>query len=397
VPPERVDQTIAVKPSSCQGCGAALTGDDPHPDRRQVIGLPQKIRAWVIEYLIHTLACCRCGRITKATVPDEAQWGFDPRLTALVALLSGVYHLSRRNVQAILGDLLGVNISLGSVVTCEQRTSAALAAPVAEAREYAKKQPVKYADETAWYEGISKKRIWLWVARVPLVTVFLIRAFRNSEVAKELLGDPSGVLVTDRWSAYMWWPIEQWQTCWSHHKRYFKGFEEAGGKAGRIGRALLDEERLLFQWWHRVRDGTLSRSTFREYVRGLRARVKRLLEQGTTCGHRKTEGVCRKLLAVEPAMWTFVRVKGVEPTNNCSERSLRPAVIWRKISYGTHSTLGSRYVERMMSATFTLRQQGRHVLGYLTAAVEGAIHFKPGPSILPAIPAKSGATVAAAA
>jgi transposase len=65
------------------------------------------------------------------------------------------------------------------------------------------------------------------------------------------------------------------------------------------------------------------------------------------------------LLAVEPALWTFVRVQGVEPTNNHIERLLRPAVLWRKRSFGSQSEAGCRWVERLLTVVQTRRLQGR--------------------------------------
>jgi transposase len=84
------------------------------------------------------------------------------------------------------------------------------------------------------------------------------------------------------------------------------------------------------------------------------------------CSCAKTAGTCQEILSVEPALWTFVRVEGIEPTNNAAERALRHAVCWRKTSYGTKSTAGSHFVENILSIVATCRQQGRNVLEYLT-------------------------------
>ena len=83
------------------------------------------------------------------------------------------------------------------------------------------------------------------------------------------------------------------------------------------------------------------------------------------------------------ALWTFVDVEGVEPTNNTAERALRHAVLWRRSSHGTHSEEGSRFVERMLTVRATLRAQGRNVLEYLTQAVDASLRGLPAPSLLP--------------
>ena len=382
-PPERVTETIPLKPVHCRGCGAALSDEDPDPYRHQVTAIP-KIEPLITEYQLHTLTCAHCQAVTRATLPEGVPAGaFDPRTVAIVSLLTGFYHLGRRQAAAAMWDLFGVTMSLGAVSSCERATSAALETPVAEAQAYVKKQPVKHADETSWYEGVTRKKVWLWVAFTQRVTVFLIRASRGTPIAKDLLGDAFGVLVTDRWCAYTWWPLRWRQLCWAHLKRHFQAFAEAGGKAGRIGRALLREEKRLFAWWHRVRDGTLQRSTFRAYVAPLKARVEALLRQGARCGHGKTEGTCRAILKLAPAMWTFVRLHGVSPTNNAAERAIRPGVLWRKICYGTHSEAGSRFVESMMTVACTLKQQGRNVVDYVTHSVESALRGEHSQSLLP--------------
>ncbi len=335
-PPEQVQKTIPVKPDHCKKCHGPLHGEDQNPLRHPVIDLPP-VQPVVTEYQLQALLCQACKIVTRAELPAGVPRGlFSPRVAAIVSLLTSFYHLGRRTASAAMEDLFGIRRSVGSVSNCEQVTSAALKEPGAEAHAYVKAQTVKHSDETSWYEGIGRKKAWLWTAFTEQVTVFLIRTGRGTAVAKELLGPVLGVLITDRWCAYAWWPTALRQICWAHLKRHFQAFVDWGGKAQPIGQALLDETHPLFTWWHRVRDGTLSRSSFQSYVAPLRKRVKTLLEQGAQCGHVKTMSMCREILTLEEAMWTFVRVPGVEPTNNAAERVIRAFVIWRKICFGTH-------------------------------------------------------------
>ena len=115
----------------------------------------------------------------------------------------------------------------------------------------------------------------------------------------------------------------------------------------------------------------------------LRQEVERLLEAGSGCGVPKTAGTCRDILKRREALWTFVQVEGVEPTNNTAERALRPGVLWRKGSFGTQSEEGSRFVETMMTVVATLKQQQRNVLEYLTEACEAVLRGEAAPSLLP--------------
>lgn len=126
LPPEEVDEVHELRPSACGKCRRPLRGDDPAPVRRQVTEIPELV-ALVREYRIHTVEC-PCGHHTRAEVPPEAQGCFGPRLSALVSLLSGGYRISKRNIQELLRDILGVDLALGSVSKLEARTSEILAA-----------------------------------------------------------------------------------------------------------------------------------------------------------------------------------------------------------------------------------------------------------------------------
>jgi len=130
--------------------------------------------------------------------------------------------------------------------------------------------------------------------------------------------------------------------------------------------------------------GALSRRLFRRYTTSLREDVLAVLEQERACGCGKTAATCRELLAVEPALWTFVRVEGVEPTNNRNERMLRLAVLWRKKSFGSQSEAGCRFVERLLTVVQTRRLQGRPVLDYLYDALLAHRTNLPPPQLLPA-------------
>jgi transposase len=383
IPVEEVDEVVVIKPAQCTHCQAPLSGDDPKPWRHQVIELPP-IKPVVTEYQWHQLACPACGETTRAPWPAGVPSGtYGPRVQATVALCTGAYRLSKRTTQQVMDEVFGVPLSVGTISPLEQATTAAVAAPVEAARTYVHAQAVAHLDETSWRQG--GKRAWLWVAVTSVVTVFVVRMSRGGQVARELLGERfSGILVTDRYSAYNWYPVRWRQVCWAHLLRDFEAMRGRGGRSEEIGDALLAQAHQMFAWWHRVREGTLQRSTFRSYMSPLRREVERLLEAGSRCGVPKTAGTCRDILKRREALWTFVQVEGVEPTNNTAERSIRPGVLWRKGSFGTQSEEGSRFVESMMTVVSTLKQQQRNVLEYLTAACEAALRGEAAPSLLPA-------------
>ena len=382
LPVEAVDKVVSIKPEVCTYCQARLSGDDPTPWRHQVMELPP-IKPIVTEYQWHQLFCSACGEVTRAPWPAGVPSGtYGPRVQAMVALCTGAYRLSKRATQQMMHDVFALPLSVGTISQLEHATTAALAAPVKEARAYVQTQEVAHLDETSWRQG--DQPAWLWGAVTTWVTVCVVRLSRGGHVARELLGKTfAGILVTDRYSAYNWYPVRWRQLCWAHLLRDFEAIRGRGGSSEALGDALLVQAYQMFTWWHRVREGTLQRSTFRFYMTPLRRQVERLLEAGSDCEVPKTAGTCRDILKRRQALWTFVQVEGVEPTNNTAERAIRPGVLWRKGSGGTQSAKGSRFVESMLTVVSTLKQQQRNVLAYLTEACDAPLRGKAAPSLLP--------------
>lgn len=393
LPPEQVAEIEDHWPCRCNGCGHPLprgAGQDAGPPARHQVTEVPPITPTTTEHRLHSQRCPRCAVVTAAVLPGGVPRGaFGPRLVALVGLLSGCYRMSKRTVVGVLADLFGVELSLGSVSACEQTVSATLAAPVAEAHEQVQTASVVHADETSWREG--RGAAWLWVAATATVTVFRICGQRSKAAAQALLGAFHGVLVSDRWGAYRWYGGQR-QVCWAHLKRDFQAMSEHEGWAGWIGHALLGHTREIFRLWHRIRDGTLSRPAFRRRMQPIRREIERLLALGQRTA-APIAGTCKEMRTLLPAFFTFVDHEGIEPTNNLAERQLRHAVIWRTTSFGTHSADGSRFVERILTARATLRQQERNVVEYLVDAMTAFQAGREIPSLLPtpAAPARAAA------
>jgi len=324
-----------------------------------------------------------CGAQTQAEFPAELPLGsFGPRVQATVGYLTGRIGVSQRDVEEVMQTVFHTDISLGSIPAQEDQVSAALAEPVRAVQTYVQQQPVQNVDETSWRE--KTKRAWLWINTTPLVTLFLVLATRGAKGAQRILGTVvKSIVGSDRWSGYTWLDPHQRQLCWAHLKRDFQALVERGGESERIGRALLEQIEKMFGLWHRARDGSLSQADFQTAMQPVQTRVGDLLRQGTALACDKTRRTCENILKLEVALWTFVRVEGVEPTNNSAERGLRRAVLWRRRSFGTQSEDGSHFVERVLTAVTTLRQQKRDVLDYLTEACAAAIRGDTTPSLLP--------------
>lgn len=379
-PPEQVRQVIDCKPPQCRWCHQKLQGDDPQPIRHQVAEVPP-VQPTVDEYRLHRLTCPRCRTSTCATLPPGVPQGaFGPRLRAILSVLAGGYRLGKRPIRQLAFDLLGLTISTGMIARLERQGADELEAPVEELRDHVRQAAVTHIDETSWWQGQDK--MWLWAAVTRLVTVFVIAPSRGADVAKQILGtNAKKVVISDRLKSYGW--IKRHQFCWAHLNRDFQAMIDRGGELAEVGRLLLGHSERLFDWWHRVRDGTMARATLRSKVAMMRFSFREDLGRGVKCGCAKTAGTCRELLGGESHLWTFVRVEGAEPTNNDAERALRHGVIYRKLSGGTDGEAGSRFVERMLSVVATCRQQEVNVLDYLTRCYQARLDGKAAPSLLP--------------
>jgi transposase len=398
LPIERVDEVIDHHPDACRRCGSLLEGEDPDPLRHQVIEIPP-ITPVVIEHRLHRLVCPCCSTSTCATLPADVEASpYGPRLSSLVGLLGSVFPLSFSKTQALLDQLLGVEISRGAIAKVRERLSAALARPMQEALAFARQQPVAYVDETGAPTGNADgnnptgKRGWQWVMVTAVVTVFIQGLSRSTAAAIELLGSSfGGIVVSDRFSAYNHLPTQQRQLCWAHLIRDLTAIAERPGASAEFGAQLLGLQQQLFDHWHRYKDGTIDWPALQQSCRPIRQAFEATLQQVVELGAQRRERTpwastvrtCRKLLKVTGALWTFLEIEGIEPTNNAAERALRQSVIQRKISHGVQSTKGAICRSRLLTVTTSLRQQGRDVWQFLEQA--WITHHRGGvmPSLLP--------------
>jgi len=382
--PDHVDHVVPYRPTTCGHCCAdlakgALTGSVVN---HYVYELPE-IRPTVTDHQCLDVQCTKCGLVTRAELPAGVPRGqYGPTVQAMTALIRGELKQSVRQTSAVMTEVLHVPMSTGMVAKTQDQVSRALAAPFEEALDHAQRDDRAHADETSWRE--DKQKAWLWVSVTTLVTVFLVHTRRNASAAKALLGQTfAGILTTDRWASYNWVAAERRQLCWSHLTRDFKSFLDYGAEAKLLGERLLAERRKLFRLWHRVRDGTMTRTELKLATRPVRRRILALLEEGEGLSVAKVSGMCREMLKLRAAFFTFLDVERVEPTNNTAERAIRFAVLMRKGCFGSDSAKGSRFIERFLTARQTLRTQKRDLYGFLKAACAAALHGTPAPSLLP--------------
>jgi len=342
-PPERVNKTVAYVPRVCEHCQAPLPAQagaqDPKPVRHQVAELPE-LTAQITEYQGHARTCPCCGKITRASIPQDIRANsVGPKLTAVLSYFVGCHGVSKRGVEEISRAVFDAKIALGTVANLEQEVSTALEPAYQEAVTAVREAPVKHVDETGWKQA-GKKR-WLWVAATTKTVVFLIHSLRNVLALRKLLGATlGGILCSDRWRAYDHWPVLQRQVCWAHLKRNWEKMLERGGAAKNVAQACLSVHERVFELWHLFRGGGCSRAVMDDSMAPLMFELLEVLRRGMRCRDRKTKRFCARLTSVFPALWTFVAIEGVEPTNNHAERVQRRAVLWRRRSFGSIARRG---------------------------------------------------------
>ncbi|MCB9609783.1 MAG: IS66 family transposase [Polyangiaceae bacterium] len=373
VPAEQVHEFIDVFPARCDDCHESLPKTpDPAPTRHQHIELAPLL-PHVTEFRRHEVCCSSCGHRTRAHYDDDVipRYAFGPRVAAVASLLTGVYHLSRRSTVRLLQELLGLRISTGSVSNLERRMSKAVKPSVEEAWAEAQSAAVKHTDGTTWLE--AGMILALWTIATAGVTVFKILSNGQGDTLEtKLLTSTKGVLVSDRASALKFWAMHLRQICWAHLLRKFISFTERDGPTRTLGRELLDCTRVIFAYWHDFKEGRLTREQLATRIAPVRADFERTLRRAIDSNIKGLSGSCSDMWEHREALWTFVDVDGVEPTNNHAERELRAFVLWRKRSFGAQSKRGHRFAERLMTIAHTARKQGRDVLAFLVACASRA-------------------------
>ena len=384
VPPEKLRRIVDCFPTHCRRCNAALPQRaEGEPWVHQVTEVPV-ITPDTDEFRRQRVRCDGCGEVTCGPLPDGVPSTMcGPRLTALIALLTAAFHLSRRQAQTLTSDVLGVSLSLGVVSESEERISEAVAPAVEQAVDYACQQPVKHVDATGWRLAGAPRT--LWTIATSLVTAFTITINGTRAELRKVLRVVLGYLVSDRGTQFGFWAMDKRQVCWAHLIRKFVSFSERGGVVGSLGDDLLVWAGFLLERWRWVkdRDGPRRRRRLANEARVVRAKIEAHLRRGVAMGVRGVSGSCQDILDHSEAMWTFVTVAGVDPTNNHAERELRGFVLWRKKSFGSQSQRGVDFARRLMTVVHTLRKQRRHVLSFLTDSYQAALRDGAVPSLLP--------------
>jgi len=354
-------EVVPIVPETCT-CGSSDFGEPDKFYTHQYIELP-KIEMDVIHLELYKAKCTCCGKTNKAALPPEYSVGYGPRLTAFIAELAGGQGDSRTLIQSLCISVLCTYISLGGIQKMLDRASAAVLPYYEAIASAARRQEVNHMDETSWYlKGIL---CWLWVMTSNKVAFFMIRSKRSKDVFKEMIGDWTGILVSDGYRLYTNW-VGLRQSCLAHLIRDARKLsEDVDTDIAKFGTAALAELQRLCHMAHEP-------PTLGEW-RAFYARLMKLIVRNV--GKKDAAGTfARRLLREINSLWVFLEKGGVSPTNNHAERMLRFAVCWRKRSYGNVSEKGQRWSERILSLRQTCRLRSLKTFPILVHAIDA--HFK---------------------
>lgn len=389
VPTAAVSAVEVRLPSQCGHCRGRLPQNprtvqtQGEPWRHQVTEVPP-IQPHITEYQFPNVVCGRCGKTTRAPLPAEIAGHFGPQLAALIAYLSVVCRLPRRVVEALLAQVLGIEISLGSTQNCWEEASQAVAVPCQQLEQQLKEEPVLNVDETGWRTNGDKRYLWAFVAA--RYVVYTVALTRGSEVLVDLLGAVfQGILCSDRFSAYLKYHKGKAQFCWAHLKRNLLGILELTKSSAveRFCRDALAQHARLFRLWHKFRAGHIDRSQLVLRSIPIQKRMVELAERHLDSPHHRVHNLATALFVYNERLFTFLEEDGVEPTNNSVERALRTAVQWRKICFGNRSAAGERATARLLTVAQTCVLQHRNILAYLAAAIICYRRHQPAAALLP--------------
>lgn len=339
-------QVIGLKPQGCS-CGSTKFKGLKAFYTHQQIELPE-IALDVTHYVLQKGHCCQCGKTVSAKLNGEQRFGYGPRMSALIAELSGMQGASRKAVVQFLDSVHGLPISTGAVQKVIDRVSKAIKPAYQKIGQTARSQKVGYIDETSWFR--AGKLAWLWVMATASVALYLVHPRRSRHAFKDLIGHWQGILVSDNFRVYQNW-VNKRQNCLAHYIRKARQLAESTNEHfSNFGQQILE---LLQQLCHFANAPPTSRKWKNFYSRFL---LLLMLHEGADDEAGK---LARSLAAEMDSLWIFLDENGVEPTNNRAERALRFGVIWRKRCFGSQSDKGERWVERILSLKETCRLKSR--------------------------------------
>jgi transposase len=354
------DITVELRIEQCAACGADL-GDVPHTviGSSQVIELPP-VRPVVIEAQRCAVDCPVCGTTQTADYPAglEPERVFGPRLEAVAHYLHLAHPLSYVRTQTLLGDLFGLDISLGALVNVVKRASGTFHDAAQAILDEIRASGVIGSDETS--ARIDGQTAWLWTLQTPTSAYYTIEPTRGAVVLETLMGDvlPT-VWVSDLAKAQLKQPAVRRQICLAHQTRDLQYAIDAHrcAWAYRFQALLLRAQRLGNQ------RAVIPPHAYGRQVIAIERACDTLLYQVPSSPD--SQNLRRRFLRHRDHLFTFLVVPDVPSTNNASEQALRNSVIYRKVTGGFRSDWGASAYANVVSVMETARRRGQNLLDTL--------------------------------
>jgi transposase len=373
--PDHVDQVVPVPaPTACPRCQCRDLSPCPELYEHVQEDIVLVPRTRVVQFRHRQCWCPRCRRpVYQAAEGELPGCSIGPVTRAVATHLRYDLQIPYRKVQHLLRDLFGMPLVPASAMAFD-RMATTLGRPLyEELRALLKSSATAYADETSWRQ--DGQGHYVWFGGNEHLAVYQITDNRSADSAVQLLGnDFDGVLVTDAYAAYNAVNASNRQTCWSHIaarcKEILQQIELTTPPIA-VSRSVAFCNRLqkfaskLCGLGRQLRRKTLTRSKARAMIPLLERELRRFA--GQSLDYAAAETLRDRLMNKDnDKLFTFLRLAGVEPTNNHAERSVRFLVIMRKICFGTRSPAGSESHSVLPSLLETARRQGKDRIGFLT-------------------------------
>ncbi len=364
---QTADNSESVRPCACVHCGLDLTGSAACSTTvREVVDI--EVKAHVRHIELAAVRCPGCKKRTRAVAPSGTPKGaFGPNLQAAIGLLT-MQGTCRGDIQKLLQALFKVDIAIGSIDNTLTTLASASADAVDQIWHHVNAQGVAHADETGRH--VRGKLGWMWSAIVAGAEYFRFDPRRNREALFQLIGVFEGILHSDRWGPYALFRPEERQLCHAHLRRDLQAIIDRGGPDAEVAKRMLALSDAMFETWHRFGEKAIDGATMAAQMQPVKDGWKQGATELEQCGKSKSQALGRSLLALWPALWTFIDVEDVQPTNNAQEQALRKLVKLRKNCFGSTSDTGAKRTASLMTVFGTARKQGRSVFQWLAAAMD---------------------------
>ena len=372
------DEIVVHSPPSCSSCDGDLSAAPVvDVEARQVFDIPP-MRVTVTEHQVES-RCCRCGATTAATFPDgvDAPALYGRRLRALAVYFIVFQHVPYDRTRQLFSDVLGVDLSAGTIFGSVQDAAADLDGFLEVLREAIRNQDVVHFDETG--ARVAGKLHWVHSASTDWLTYYFVHAKRGKAAMDEgeILAAFDGIAVHDGWKPYRRYRNVEHGLCNAHHLRELTAAGEVWNQTWAnkmIG--LLVETKAMIETAVEAGQTELDAKT----LHGIRCRYGRLIAEGHKANPRrarkkqtKTFNLLKRLDEQRADVLRFATDFRVPFDNNQAERDIRMVKLQQKISGCWRTCSGAANYLRVRSYISTARKQGQNALEVLVRLLEGDV------------------------